>query len=138
MAANNSVNLIGRLGADAELKAEKFVTFNIAVTAKGRNADGGEKTNWFKMVFRGERAEKCLPYLTKGKLVAFGCEAEMNRWTDRDGNTHNDVQFAVTDVEFIPGQGKKASADEGTDGSPREFMRQEAGWGDTSHTDLPF
>ncbi len=133
MTAYNNVHFIGRLGADAEIKGEKFVTFRIAVKGKGKYDDGTEKTNWFKIVFRGERAEKCLPYLTKGKMIALSCEAETNRWTDQNGVDRNDVQFAVLDVEFIPGQGKRAN-----DGNPENPMGSEVNQERELYPDLPF
>ncbi len=141
MSATNNAFFIGRLGADAQLKADKFVTFSIAVKDPWKNPDGTERTNWFKMVFRGERAEKCLPYLTKGKLAAFSCVAETNRWVDKNGTERADVQFAVTDVEFMPGQTGRASAGgERPENAarPNNSMRPEVDQGVPLYQDLPF
>ena len=105
MAANNTVTEIGRLTGDAQRRAEGFVTFAIAVDASYKRKDSGERvqrTHFFDVVFRGRRAEACLPYLAKGRMVAVTGELEQNVWTDKAGARRAQVRIAVTDIDFLP------------------------------------
>lgn len=68
------IEMIGNLGADAELKennGRKFVSFRIAHTDKWRNAQTGQdnvSTVWASCAINGDGG-KLLPYLKKGVKV---------------------------------------------------------------------
>lgn len=73
----NSVQLIGRLGQDPEVKnltsGKVVANFTIATSDSYRNADGEkvEDTQWHKVVAWGKTAELVSQYLKKGKEVAL-------------------------------------------------------------------
>ncbi len=71
----NSVQLIGRLGKDPEVKSvgkSQRATFSIATTDNYKNAKGEkvEDTQWHNVVMWGKLAEIAGQYLKKGAEVA--------------------------------------------------------------------
>ncbi|MBL7862159.1 MAG: single-stranded DNA-binding protein [Cyclobacteriaceae bacterium] len=71
----NSVQLIGRLGKDPEVKnvgKSQRATFSIATTDNYKNAKGEkvEDTQWHNVVMWGKLAEIAGQYLKKGAEVA--------------------------------------------------------------------
>lgn len=73
----NSVQLIGRLGKDPEVKTltsgKTVATFSLATSDVYKNADGEkiEDTQWHKIVAWGKTAEIAAEYLKKGREVAI-------------------------------------------------------------------
>lgn len=72
----NSVQLIGRLGKDPEVKSltsgKSMTTFSIATTDVYKNSEGEkvEDTQWHNIVTWGRKAEIAAEYLKKGQEVA--------------------------------------------------------------------
>lgn len=105
------INVIGRLGANAEVldgKNGKFVTFRLAVDDW---KDGKKFTSWFKVNFNGERALKLIEYLTKGKLVnVIGTESVGTYQSTKDGSTQISRDINAYTVEFVSvGSGSTSS-----------------------------
>ncbi len=73
----NSVQLIGRLGKDPEVKqltsGKAMATFSIATSDSYRNAQGEkiEDTQWHNIVAWGKTAEIAGEYLKKGQEIAI-------------------------------------------------------------------
>lgn len=72
----NSVQLIGRLGKDPEVKVfgeKKKASFSIATTDTYKNNKGEkvEDTQWHNLVVWGKQAEVAEKYLRKGSEVAI-------------------------------------------------------------------
>lgn len=88
----NKVNLIGRLGADPEIRTleddRKMARFSIATDEYYRNADGDrvEKTHWHQIVAWGPAAERVEKLLAKGKQIALEGKLVSNSYTDKEGN----------------------------------------------------
>ena len=82
----NSVVLIGRVGADPDIKyfesGKVKTAFNIAVS---RWASGGEKTDWFRVELWDKKAETAGEYVKKGALIAVDGKFDLNQWTDDEG-----------------------------------------------------
>ena len=72
-----SVSLIGRLGADAQLSKTKsgtpMLSMSVATSESVKNAEGhyDQKTVWHKPIFFGARAEKVASTLVKGTLLSI-------------------------------------------------------------------
>ena len=96
-----NVNVIGRLGADAETldgKRGKFVKFRVAVS----DFKNGEKTTtWMGVLFSGERAEKIAQYLKKGSLISVHGTENVELYNDRNGAPQISREINASDVEFI-------------------------------------
>jgi len=88
----NKVFLIGRLGADPEIRytpsGQPVVSFRVATTETWRDRSGNrqERTEWHSIVTFGSLAEICGDYLNKGRLVFVEGSLRTRSWEDRDGN----------------------------------------------------
>ena len=96
-----NVNVIGRLGADAELidgKNGKFASFRLAVDDR---KNGKKETTWFRVTLNGDRAGKIAEYLTKGKLVNVIGTETVGTYQAKDGTTQISRDISASNVEFI-------------------------------------
>ena len=109
-----NVNVVGRLGADAELingKNGPFLSFRMAVDDRKRNGDKTEKiTSWFRVTLNGERSSKLVEYLTKGKLVNVTGTESVGIYNSKDGTPQVSREVSANNIEFISvGSGSTAS-----------------------------
>lgn len=82
-----TVNLIGNLGADAEVQnynGNKFVSFRLAVTRSYTKADGTpvEETTWASCSLRGDGGS-LLQYLVRGRKVYVHGDASLRVYSSR-------------------------------------------------------
>ena len=96
-----NVNVIGRLGADAELingKNGQFASFRLAVDDR----KSSEKiTTWFRVTLNGERVGKLVEYLTKGRLVNVIGTESVGTYQAKDGSTQVSRDINASNVEFV-------------------------------------
>ena len=96
----NSVNLIGNLSSDVELKelgAEKKVaSFRVAVDRGGKDAGA----DFFRVAAWDRQAELCAQYLCKGKRVGIQGRLRSRSWED-EGEKRSAVEVVATRVEFL-------------------------------------
>ncbi len=95
------VNVLGRLGADAELVSGKngqFLSFRMATDDR----KSGEKiTTWFRVTLNGDRAPKIVEYLTKGKLVNVIGTESVGTYQAKDGTTQVSREINASNIEFV-------------------------------------
>lgn len=88
----NSVVLVGRAGADAQIKyfesGTAKTTFNLAVDRPVKRTEGVDTTDWFRIELWEKDAEIAAEYVKKGKLVGIVGRLEFSRWTDPQGQKH--------------------------------------------------
>lgn len=102
MSSLNSIHLIGRLGADAEMRYDQSgkaqLKFNLAV-------DGYKKddTTWFNCILFGDRAEKLAEFLTKGKSIYVEGRMASRSWVTQEGAKRNDWNVVVGNVQLLGG-----------------------------------
>lgn len=102
----NEVNLIGRLGAEVELKSttsgKDVANFSIA-TSKSWTKDGEkqEKTEWHKIVVWDKQATNCSKFLSKGSLVHVKGELTTRSWEDSEGNKRYSTEVIAHSVLFL-------------------------------------
>jgi len=94
----NKVILIGRLGADPEIRytldGKPVATFRIATNEVViRNGEKEVLTEWHRVVAFGRLAEICGEYLTKGSQVYIEGKLRTRKFEDKQG-----VQRYVTDI----------------------------------------
>ena len=95
----NRVQLIGRLGAKADVKpleSGKIVAnFNLATNEVYYNAKGEkvEETTWHQLVAWGKTAETIEKYTDKGSEIAIDGKLTNRSYTDKEG-----VKKYVTEV----------------------------------------
>lgn len=98
----NKVMLIGRLGADPELRympsGQPVANFNLATDDSYKDKNTGQKvdrTDWHKVAVFGKSAEFCSNYLSKGRLVYVEGKLQTRKWQDRDGNDRYTTEVVV-------------------------------------------
>lgn len=96
----NSVNFIGRLGRDPEIKHNQkgtaICTFSLAVERYNR-----DEPDWFEIVCFDKIADTAAEYLDKGSLVALECRAQQDTWETDDGHKRSMVKFVAHRVQFL-------------------------------------
>src|SRR5690625_6958080 len=90
MSSLNKAMIIGRLGADPEVRYTQsntaVATLNVATNErfKDRNGELQERTEWHRVVAWGRLAEICQEYLKKGSQVYIEGPIQTREWEDRD------------------------------------------------------
>lgn len=101
----NSVVLVGRAGADPEIKyfesGRAKTTFNIAVDRPVKRTEGVDTTDWFRIELWGKQAEIAAEYVKKGKLIGIVGRLEFNRWTDAAGVKQEMAVIAANEMRLL-------------------------------------
>ena len=95
----NSVNLIGRLTADPDMRnagGSEMATFTLAVPHPWKK----DETGFYRVVCWKKTAEIVAQYCSKGKQVGVGGYLEQRRW-EKDGEKKSMVQVCAERVTFI-------------------------------------
>jgi len=107
----NTVNLIGNLATDVELKdvgeERQVASFLLAVDRPGKDeADFVRISTWNK------QAETCARYLSKGKRVGVDGRLRSSSWEDADGNRRSALEVVAHRVQFLsPPDSDESAAD---------------------------
>jgi len=116
MADLNSVNLIGRLTRDAELKYTSGGTpvckFSIAVNRKKKDGDNWvDEASFFDITLWGRQGEALNQYLVKGKQIGVKGELRQERW-EQDGQKRSRIEVVAMDIQLLGG-GNNNGGDQG-------------------------
>ena len=106
----NVVNLVGRAGANPEIKyfdsGSVVCNFPLAVNRRTRNSD---QPDWFNLEIWGKTAEIAGNYVRKGSLVGIKGSLKIETWTDK--NTGNQRSKPVIRVDRLDLLGSKRDID---------------------------
>ena len=111
MAGVNKVILVGRLGADPEVRYTNTGTpvanFNIATSSSFTDKSGErtERTEWHRIVAFGKLAEICGEYLAKGKQIYIEGRLQTRDWEDRDGNKRKTTEIVANTMQMLGSAG---------------------------------
>lgn len=101
----NSVVLVGRVGADPEIKyfetGRVKTTFNLAVNRPVKRVEGVDSTDWFRIELWGKQAEIANEYVRKGGLVGIEGRLEFSRWTDANGAKHEMPVISASNLRLL-------------------------------------
>lgn len=106
----NSVQLIGRLGKDPEMKTttsgKTLVTFSLATSDSYRNAQGDkvEDTQWHNIVAWGRTAEIAGEYLKKGQEVALEGKLIHRTYETNSGDKKYITEINLNELLMIGGK----------------------------------
>jgi single-strand DNA-binding protein len=120
MAGVNKVILLGRLGADPEIRytsnGTAVANFRIATSERWTNQNGEkeERTEWHRIVAFGKLGEICGEYLAKGKQIYIEGRLQTRTWEDRDKNQRTTTEIIATAMQMLgsAGGGKPSDKDE--------------------------
>jgi single-strand DNA-binding protein len=103
----NKVQLIGRLGADPEMRytqqGNAVTNFRVASSRTWKKADGTneEETEWFKIVAWNKLGEICGEYLRKGARVYIEGRLKTRSWQDDSGQTRYMTEVIAEDLIML-------------------------------------
>jgi len=107
MAGVNKVILIGRLGADPEVRYTNTGTavanFSLATSANWVNKEGQreERTEWHRVVAFGRLGEISGEYLSKGKQVYIEGRLQTRSWEDKEGNRRKTTEIVAQQLQML-------------------------------------
>ena len=115
----NKVQIIGRLGADPEMKytpqGSAVTTFSVASGRAWKDTNGQkrEETEWFRCVAWDKLAEICNQYLSKGARMYVEGRLKTRKYTDRDGIERYITEVVMIDMIML--DGRSGAAGQGHD-----------------------
>jgi len=143
MAGINKVILIGRLGADPEIRytnaGAAVANFSLATSTNWVNKDGEreERTEWHRIVAFGRLGEICGEYLNKGKQVYIEGRLQTRSWEDKEGIRRKTTEIVALQLQMLgapsgdrpPAEGDQPPAEEDRGARGEEFIQED---------DIPF
>lgn len=109
----NKVFLIGRLGADPEVRyapsGSAVANFNLATNRSYKDKEGGvqEQTDWHKIVAWSRLAEFSKQYLHKGMRVYVEGRLQYREWQDQNGVKRYGTDIVVNDIQMLESLGSR-------------------------------
>jgi single-strand DNA-binding protein len=134
----NKVILIGRTGADTEVKytagGKAVANFSLAINESFRRGDGEQRdrVQWVRCVAWGKLAEICGQYLNKGKQAYAEGRLQTRKYDDRDGNERTVTEIVVSQLRLLGGSRN------GDGDSHQATPSAHAAQADISDQDIPF
>ena len=109
MAGVNKVIIVGRLGADPEVKTvsggNTVARLSVATSENWTDKQGQkqERTEWHRIVVWGKLAELCGKYLTKGRQCYVEGRLQTRSWEDQQGQKRYATEVVANTVQFLGG-----------------------------------
>ena len=98
-----NINVIGRLGVDAEIKESakgQFVTYRMAVDEWNPQTKARE-TVWFRVTDFTNRTVSIAEHLKKGRQVYVSGSENCNLYTDKEGKTQISREITAYVTDFV-------------------------------------
>jgi len=108
----NKVILVGRLGADPQLKytpsGKANVSFSLATNAVWKDQDGNqqEKTDWHRITAWSKLAEVMGEWLKKGSYIFIEGRLQTRTYEDANGVKKWITEVVATDMEMLGRKGE--------------------------------
>ena len=124
MAGVNKVIIVGRLGADPEVRTvgngNTVTRLSIATSENWVDKEGQkqERTEWHRIVVWGKLAEICGKHLSKGRQVYVEGRLQTRSWEDQQGQKRYATEIVASTVQFL-----------GAAGAERGEYSQDSGYG---------
>lgn len=121
-ALRNKVQLIGRLGADVEMKSfdggNQLARISVATNESYKNKEGEwvDNTTWHNVVAWGKTAELANQLLKKGSEVALEGKLSNRSYDDKEGNKKYVTEVVMSN--FLNLSKKETAEGKGKDGLP--------------------
>ena len=109
MSGINKVIIVGRLGADPEMKAvgqgTNVTRLSVATSENwtDKNGQKQERTEWHRITVWGKTAEHCAKYLSKGSQVYVEGRLQTRSWED-NGQKKYSTEIVAQTVQFLGGR----------------------------------
>lgn len=115
MSGVNKVILIGRLGANPEVRTinggQTVAHFNLATSDVWQDSNGQkqERTHWHRIVVWGKLAEICGQHLSKGRQVYVEGKLSNRSWEDKNGQKRYTTEVIGNTVQFLGSPAERES-----------------------------
>lgn len=101
----NSVAIVGRQGADCELKYTNtgvaVTNIRVAVRRQFKNPSGEYESDWFDVVLWKGDAEFCANYLGKGRLVGVAGRLQTRSYQTQSGEKRTVTEIVANNIEGL-------------------------------------
>jgi single-strand DNA-binding protein len=102
----NSVQLIGHVGQDPEIKnleSGKLANFSIATNENYTNTKGEKvtQTEWHRVTAWGKKAEIIEKFVTKGKELAIEGKLIHRSYDDKEGNKRYVTEVIAKEIVLL-------------------------------------
>lgn len=103
----NKVTLIGRLGADPEIRytASGSAVCNVSLATtesyKGASGEYEDSTEWHRVTMWGKTAEAAGNYLGKGSRIYVEGRLQTRKWEDAQGIERYTTEVVVREMQFL-------------------------------------
>ena len=114
----NSVNLIGRLTRDPELRSATSGTIvgALRIAIQRPKKDGEDQgADYVDVTTFGRQAEVCAEYLGTGRRIAVQGRLKHSEWKAEDGSKRSKIEVIANQVDFLD-----SPRDSGSDEAPAE------------------
>ena len=143
----NKVMLIGRLGADPEVRYTQnntaVATLSLATSERYKDSNGEwqENTEWHKVVAWARLAEICQQYTRKGSQIYVEGSLQTRGWEDKEGQKRYTTEIKAQTIQLLDSK----DGGSGNTSSSRDTQRPETAVNsadnntqDEGDDDLPF
>ena len=141
----NKVFLIGRLGADPEVRytpeGTMVTSFRLATDEQWKDKSGQkvQRTEWHRIVTFGKLAEICGNFLSKGKLIFVDGRIRTQSWEDKEGNKRYTTEIVAANMQMLDSKGQgKGQEPAGSAGEDRFPSEPNPGVNVIPEDDVPF
>ncbi|MCY3573002.1 MAG: single-stranded DNA-binding protein [Chloroflexi bacterium] len=114
----NRVELLGRVGADPELRQTQGGTavVQLRLATDRRNSDGESQTDWHTVVCWAKQAEAVAEYVRKGERIYVAGRMQQQSWETDGGERRSRTEVHAQEVIFLGsgsarGNGRNADSD---------------------------
>ena len=122
----NKVMIIGRLGADPEMRftsqGTQVTHFSVATNRTWKDQDGNqhEETEWFRIVAWDKLGEVCNTYLTRGTQVYVEGRLQTRKWTDKEGVDRYTTEVIAQELMMLSSPNGNGQHDDEPDDTEEE------------------
>ena len=140
----NKVILIGRLGADPEIRytldGKPVSTFRIATNEVFiKNGEKVTTTEWHRLVAFGRLAEICGEYLSKGSKVYVEGKLRTRKFEDKQGQVRYITEIWVQNLQILDRKGEALTLEENKGATLKEeVLELEEELPPLNEEDIPF
>ncbi len=119
MSGVNKVILVGRLGADPEVRTleggTKVASIRLATTEryKDKNGNQQESTEWHNVVLWRGLADITEKYLKKGDQLYVEGRIKTRKWTDQNGQDRYTTDIVANEMTMLGGAGGGSGSSSG-------------------------
>ncbi len=139
----NKVILIGRLGADPEVRytanGTAVTQLSLATNERVPAGEGNweERTEWHRVVAFGKTAENCGNYLSKGSPIYVEGRLQTRQWEDAQGVKRYTTEIVAREIQFLAGGGDRSQQAQSNQYEMRAEGKSPSTPGRSATEDLP-